>query len=483
MKKKGKQTNNGITLIALVITIIVLLILAGVTIATLTGENGILTKATEAGKQTEIEGIREEAELVKQEVLSGDLVTGEDTAREDVINAIVDEMGGTANGNLITTEDGKYEIMVKEDNTIEVVEKGQGYIDAEYKEAAPESDFRWTTLEDGTVRIYEYLGTETSLHIPDTIDGKPVTVLKLDKNNGTSEGSFEGGKIATNVTLKSVKIPDTVKEIGYKSFSSEELEYIELPLELTIIGREAFSKNKLKEIEIPDTVTSIDERAFQDNEIENLKLSSNLTRIEAFTFFYNKIKSIEIPEGVTFIGDRAFFNNQATKIEIPSTVTTMEEGAFTQNNLEEIIYGRTAAGEEDKTIINSYAGRNAGDVVIPEGVKEIEAWAFSNVGLTSIEIPEGVNTLHLSSFEGENLQKLIISSAITNVGTVSFKFSNIDYIEFKGNTFSNKIFAIYTDTIKEIKVPYSEDHSVLEYYKGLIENSVIGGEVESITEK
>ena len=37
------KTTNGITLIALVITIIVLLILAGVTIATLTGENGILT--------------------------------------------------------------------------------------------------------------------------------------------------------------------------------------------------------------------------------------------------------------------------------------------------------------------------------------------------------------------------------------------------------------------------------------------------------
>ena len=37
--------NKGITLIALVITIIVLLILAGITIASLTGENGILTKA------------------------------------------------------------------------------------------------------------------------------------------------------------------------------------------------------------------------------------------------------------------------------------------------------------------------------------------------------------------------------------------------------------------------------------------------------
>ena len=46
---KGKK---GITLIALVITIIVLLILAGVSIATWTGENGILTRADDAKKKT-----------------------------------------------------------------------------------------------------------------------------------------------------------------------------------------------------------------------------------------------------------------------------------------------------------------------------------------------------------------------------------------------------------------------------------------------
>ena len=48
-----KNKNNGITLIALVITIIMLLILAGVTIATLTGDNGILTKAVQAKENTE----------------------------------------------------------------------------------------------------------------------------------------------------------------------------------------------------------------------------------------------------------------------------------------------------------------------------------------------------------------------------------------------------------------------------------------------
>ena len=46
-----KKNQNGITLIALVITIIVLLILAGVSIAMLTGDNGILNQGTRARKE------------------------------------------------------------------------------------------------------------------------------------------------------------------------------------------------------------------------------------------------------------------------------------------------------------------------------------------------------------------------------------------------------------------------------------------------
>ena len=42
MKKKNLKSNNGITLIALVVTIVVLLILAGVSISTLAGEDGII---------------------------------------------------------------------------------------------------------------------------------------------------------------------------------------------------------------------------------------------------------------------------------------------------------------------------------------------------------------------------------------------------------------------------------------------------------
>lgn len=68
--KNSSSINNemktkGITLIALVITVIVLLILAGVGVATLTGDNGILTRAGNAKEQTEIS---EEKEIISLSV-------------------------------------------------------------------------------------------------------------------------------------------------------------------------------------------------------------------------------------------------------------------------------------------------------------------------------------------------------------------------------------------------------------------------------
>ena len=65
--KKMAKERRGVTLIALVITIIVLLILAGVTIAMLTGDNGIISKAMQAKNKTEEARKTEEAGLKKIE--------------------------------------------------------------------------------------------------------------------------------------------------------------------------------------------------------------------------------------------------------------------------------------------------------------------------------------------------------------------------------------------------------------------------------
>ncbi len=54
MKKQisiNNDNNKGITLIALVVTIIILLILAGIAIRTITGENGLLRKSTKCSRK------------------------------------------------------------------------------------------------------------------------------------------------------------------------------------------------------------------------------------------------------------------------------------------------------------------------------------------------------------------------------------------------------------------------------------------------
>ncbi len=62
-----KKNNKGITLIALVITIIVLLILASVSVAMLTGNNGILTRASDAKIETALGTVKEQIGLYQIE--------------------------------------------------------------------------------------------------------------------------------------------------------------------------------------------------------------------------------------------------------------------------------------------------------------------------------------------------------------------------------------------------------------------------------
>lgn len=90
MKKFRK--NQGITLIALVITVIVLLILAGVSIATLTGNNGILTRAQEAKNETEQAEKEEKEKLGNMEDIINEYATGIE------VEQVTDENPGVLEG-------------------------------------------------------------------------------------------------------------------------------------------------------------------------------------------------------------------------------------------------------------------------------------------------------------------------------------------------------------------------------------------------
>ncbi len=98
MKKSLKQ-KKGITLIALVVTIIVLLILAGISITMLSGNNGILNRATEAKMETIAGQVQEEKDLWELTKLVNSYTSNETESLDELLERL-----GPNNQKLLTAE-------------------------------------------------------------------------------------------------------------------------------------------------------------------------------------------------------------------------------------------------------------------------------------------------------------------------------------------------------------------------------------------
>ena len=168
MKRKitNLKKENGITLIALVITIIVLLILSGIAIATLTGENGLLNQATKAKEETQI-AIKDELRKLTMLEASTNL---ENTSYKDKNNKTATIPAGFA----VSQVEGENTI---EDGLVIIDKKGNEFVWIPVME--DNSYTRNSTYEmvDISLNSYDYEG-----YLPSTIDD--------EKNVVTNAGGF-----------------------------------------------------------------------------------------------------------------------------------------------------------------------------------------------------------------------------------------------------------------------------------------------------
>ena len=107
---KRKINNSGITLIALVLTIIVLLILAGISISMLSGDNGILSKATDTKTETEKGQEKEIIALAYNSALAKKVSNGNSSVVTDSeLSEELNSNEATASGNpiIVTFSIGK----------------------------------------------------------------------------------------------------------------------------------------------------------------------------------------------------------------------------------------------------------------------------------------------------------------------------------------------------------------------------------------
>ncbi len=214
MLKKQK----GITLIALVVTIVVLLILAGVSISLVLDNNGIIQKSKEARNKYGQAKENEQEDLNKA-------------------SSWIDEVT----------------------NGTEIVE--------------PENidDWEYTEEDDGTLTLNCYKGNDTTVIIPNYIKGKPVKKIeKIGDGHNTfwadsiCSGNTTFGYYHNQGTISEIIISDGIQEIGDFSFvGSQALNKVVIPNSVIKIGNTVFAAcNSLTNITIPNIVKSVGTQLF-----------------------------------------------------------------------------------------------------------------------------------------------------------------------------------------------------------------------------
>lgn len=153
---KNFKNQKGITLVALVVTIIVLLILAGVTLSLVAGENGILKRATNAVDKNEIGTAREQAGLLISDLITGyyeaKYVNGETTDTTDARTYVYAQLGTDG----LDTDSGDYHVAKEGTNKIKVTKSTSNNTTGAMELTADISDggklTNWTDKDGNTIR-------------------------------------------------------------------------------------------------------------------------------------------------------------------------------------------------------------------------------------------------------------------------------------------------------------------------------------------
>lgn len=321
------------------------------------------------------------------------------------------------------------------------------------------------TITNGEYTITEYIGSDSQVTIPSSVEGVAVTSI--------GNNAFEACKNITSIT-----IPNSITSIGSNSFRDcTALKEIEIPNSVTSILTSAFyGCSNLSAVYIED-ISSWCNINFEDwisnpvnyakklylngSLLTDITIPNNVTSINDYAFYRcQSLKSITIPNSVKNIGYDAFYwcfnleavyitdisswcsinfesplsnpvnnaknlylnGNLITNINIPNNITSICDYAFYYcQSLKSISIPNSV------TSIGSSAFRecvNLEKITLPDNVKNIPDNAFYNCNnLTSVSIPNGVTSIGWHSFGScESLKTMIIPSNVISIGDYAFSY-------------------------------------------------------------
>ena len=359
--KERVNGKNGITLIALVITIIVLLILAGVTIATLTGDNGILTKAQNAKEKNAQKTVEEQINLAVQASRINEGL---------VINKEILEQELTNNG---------IEITKSENDELPWTVKKDGYV--------------YTISENGEIKEKEGIAITTGdiEILKGSTEGKKVSAQILSGETGTIKWEHTG-----NITLSATEGNEVTVNVNSNANAGD----------------------------IATITARIDGKTYQDSinvKIVTQVTSVTAEKIEVSIGDKKKIEKITAtPENAEGIEVTSYVSQDTTKVTVDEKtgeVTGVQEGETTvtisaKGKLSEAVVTGTCSVKVTKldhseVVVPTITA--TGNLANKPNIKEVREG--------NIPIPQGYNYI-----KGDKIGGAVITDAATGVEKTGNEF-------------------------------------------------------------
>lgn len=316
---KFLDKNKGITLIALVITIIVLLILAGVTITVLTGNDGILSQAAKAKQENEKASIIEEIRLdiaTKQTDNLGSI-------NEDEFYEILGRYGTiSADEITLTTTKGNYDILISDIYSGEV---------ASSLVTTPLSSWEYTLDDENkTITLTKYIGADAKIFIPGSFGINDTMYNAILSRVYTDSERNDNGPFCHNTIIAEVKFDDSIQIVSnngyglFKGCSNLEKVY-NIPNQCTRLDYAFTECTKLNYFaEIPESVTNLS-YTFANTNLKNAPtIPINVNLMERTFFQCSQLEgTIIIKSNNVTNADRCFTNtNKTIFIKVNENTTT-----------------------------------------------------------------------------------------------------------------------------------------------------------------
>ncbi len=416
---KCLKKNNAVTLIALVISIIVLIILSVVTFNLTVGKNGLITKSFEARYMMQLSSYQEELGAFKA-VKFMDNDDFEESSITSGENSLIYNTQPVGEGGNI------YDVITSLENSnfagkLEII-KGEIVLNS---------------TDETEIRAAQAVGIEVNPYI--IVDGELTSsganLALMDENGALTipEGVTKIGKGAfANLSgLKTIIIPGTVKEIGENAFAyNVDLETVILQEGVEVIGHSAFMNcNKLKNIELPKTLLNIGSSIFLEcNSLDNVKIPSKIKEISALTFYNCRgLTNIELPNGLEEIEIQAFFNCSALeRIYIPKTVNNIGYGSFDRcTKLTDI---EIEEGNE------KYSYSKESGMLVDTTINQILFISDSVLrNITTFNMPEGITNFNIDISVYNNIKTIVIPQSLVTIGLANCFPSAIEKVVAEGN--------------------------------------------------